>query len=129
MRSWCIFLIVVLNSINFKAEGFRAINRFVMSTEPIKAINHPTKMFQTASRKAIQVGLTGSIGMGKSAVAGHFRALGFKVFDADAAVHRLYATGGSAVEPIRKVLSRSYFNSEIGSPCLLQHRTYNTPLL
>lgn len=46
------------------------------------------------------LGLTGSIGMGKSTVAAMFAELGVPVFDADAVVHRMQGPGGALLEAI-----------------------------
>ena len=48
----------------------------------------------------ILLGLTGSIGMGKSTAARLFAEEGVPVYDSDAAVHALYAPGGGAVEAV-----------------------------
>lgn len=54
------------------------------------------------------VGLTGSIGMGKSTAGARFRERGISVFDADAEVHRLY-TG-----PLNDEIERAFPGSVVG---------------
>jgi dephospho-CoA kinase len=49
------------------------------------------------------IGLTGGIGMGKSAVAKLLRGMGFPVYHADRAVHGLLRKGGKAVKPVARL--------------------------
>ncbi len=57
--------------------------------------------------RPLLIGLTGSIGMGKSTVAAMLRELGVPVFDADAEVHRLQVPGGAMLPLIEQVFPGS----------------------
>jgi dephospho-CoA kinase len=57
------------------------------------------------------IGLTGSIGMGKSTIAQRFRDLGIPVVDADALVHQLYE--GAAVAPIEQAFPGTTANGKV----------------
>lgn len=66
------------------------------------------------------LGLTGSIGMGKSTTAQMFVDEGCALWDADASVHRLYAVGGPAVEPMRAAFPAAVIDGAVSREALKQ---------
>jgi len=69
----------------------------------------------------IIIGLTGSIGMGKTTTSKMFADAGAAVFDADACVHDLYAKGGAAVPIIRAVFPDAIKDGAIDRAQLSKH--------
>lgn len=65
-----------------------------------------------------RLGLTGSIGMGKSTTAKIFAAEGCAVWDADAAVHRLYEPGGLAVVPMEAMFPKAVIGGAVSRDVL-----------
>jgi dephospho-CoA kinase len=68
----------------------------------------------------IRIALTGSIGMGKSAVARMFERAGVPVFDADAVVRQLQATGGGLVDRIGELFPGCVRCGTLDRDCLAQ---------
>ncbi len=64
------------------------------------------------------LGLTGSIGMGKSTTAKMFADQGCAVWDADAAVHRLYARGGKAVPRMQESFPQAVIDGAVSRAVL-----------
>ena len=75
------------------------------------------------------LGLTGSIGMGKSTTTRIFADKGCLTWSADAAVHQLYSTGGIAVVQIKKLFPETVINGEIDRNRLRELTLHNTDYL
>jgi dephospho-CoA kinase len=69
----------------------------------------------------IVIGLTGSIGMGKTETARMFAEQGIPVSDSDAIVHRLYEEGGAAVAPVEKAFPGVVTDGRIDRQKLARH--------
>jgi dephospho-CoA kinase len=69
----------------------------------------------------IIIGLTGSIGMGKSTTAQMFKDAGAYVFDADLAVHKLYAKGGAVVPLLAAVFPEVIVDEAVDRARLSKH--------
>ncbi|MCK4866884.1 MAG: dephospho-CoA kinase, partial [Alphaproteobacteria bacterium] len=59
------------------------------------------------------IGLTGSIGMGKTAAAGALARMGLPVHDSDAVVHMLFTRGGAAVGPVGEAFPDAINDGEV----------------
>lgn len=73
----------------------------------------------------IILGLTGSIGMGKSTTAQMFRDEGIPVYDSDAVVHALYDKGGAAVAIIENLFPGTAVDGRIDRQKLSAHVVHN----
>jgi dephospho-CoA kinase len=71
-------------------------------------------------RRPFVVGVTGSIGMGKTETAKMFARLGIPVYDADAAVHRLYEAGGPAVDEIARAFPHTAADGRVDRTALAE---------
>lgn len=67
-------------------------------------------------RSVFVIGLTGSIGMGKSTAAAMLRRRGLPIFDADATVHKLMGPGGSAVAAVEEAFPGVVKNGTVDRP-------------
>jgi dephospho-CoA kinase len=79
--------------------------------------------------KPFLLGITGSIGMGKSTTAAIFAAANIPVWDADAAVHRLYAPQGAAVAPLAAMMPELVKDGRVSRETIREHLAIDSGLL
>jgi len=77
----------------------------------------------------VKLGLTGSIGMGKSTTAGFFRDFGVPVWDADATVHEIYAYGGPAVPLLQPFVPEAIIDGAVDRDSLKRLINKNKDIL
>lgn len=70
------------------------------------------------AKRPLLIGLTGSIGMGKTETARMFARLGIPVHDSDAVVHRLYSPGGAAVAAVSDAFPECVQDGRVDRGCL-----------
>ncbi len=82
-------------------------------------------------KQTVLLGLTGSIGMGKSTTAAMFLKRGIPVWDADSTVHKLYAKNGAAVKFFNQEIPSAVLNGEVSRVILkkLIKEDINAPTL
>jgi dephospho-CoA kinase len=81
------------------------------------------------TRPVFVIGLTGSIGMGKSTASSMLKSMGLPIFDADATVHGLMAKGGSAVAAVEAAFPGVVVDGAVSRPELGKRVFGNDPAL
>ena len=79
--------------------------------------------------RPFKLGITGSIGMGKSTTAALFAAEGVPVWDADAAVDLLYANCGAGVAPMAALLPDAVREGSVSRETIREHMAVDPALL
>ena len=77
----------------------------------------------------VKIGITGSIGMGKTKTASFFLEKGIPVWDADKSVNQLYKRGESGYKAIKKISQSFVNNHQVDRPKLLKEISTNSDLL
>ena len=80
------------------------------------ALFHYREGYRAVRRSVFIIGLTGSIGMGKSTASAMLEDMGLPIFDADAAVHALMAKGGAAVVAVEEAFPGVVTDDAVSRP-------------